>query len=117
MILDDIKKKLEQIDPIVFYGAVDSTVKDTLWNYIVFNRTVMKPSANKSGYTDGYSVHIIRENFIPDGLAEEVIEKMLEIAGMRESGSDMQYQYIVKPNTDDVVEMLSIDFVNARKKA
>ena len=117
MILDDITKKLEQIDPIVFYGAVDSTVKDTLWNYIVFNRTVMKPSASKSGYTDGYSVHIIRENFIPEGLAEEVIEKMLEIAGMRESGNDMQYQYIVKPNTDTVIEMLSIDFVKPRKKA
>ena len=117
MILNDIKEKLEQIDPIVFYGVVDITMKDTLWNYIVFNRTVMKPSASKKGYTDGYSVHIIRENFIPDGLAEEVIEKMLEIAGMRESGSDMQYQYIVKPNTDDVVEMISIDFVNPRKKA
>ena len=117
MILDDITKKLEQIDPIVFYGAVDSTVKDTMWNYIVFNRTVMKPSANKSGFTDGYSVHIVRENFIPEGLAEEVIEKMLEIAGMRESGSDMQYQYIVKPNTDTVIEMLSIDFVKPRKKA
>jgi hypothetical protein len=117
LILDEITKKLEQIDPIVFYGAVDSSVKETYWNYIVFDRTVMKPSANKSGYTDGYSVHIVRENFIPDGLAEEVIEKMLEIAGMRESGSDMQYQYMVKPNTDTVVEMLSIDFVKARKKA
>ena len=117
MILDDITKKLEQIDPIVYYGAVHSEVKETKWNYIVFNRTVMKPSANKSGYTDGYSVHIVRENFIPDGLAEEVIEKMLEIAGMRESGSDMQYQYIVKPNSDDVVEMLSINFVKPRKKA
>lgn len=117
MILDDITKKLEQIDPIVFYGAVHSTVKETKWNYIVFNRTVMKPSGNKTGYTDGYSVHIVRENFIPDGLAEEVIEKMLEIAGMCESGNDMQYQYIVKPSTDDVVEMLSIDFVKPRKKA
>lgn len=117
MILNDITKKLEEIDPIVFYGAVNSSVKETEWNYIVFNRTVMKPSANKNGYADGYSVHIIREEFIPDGLAEEVIAKMREIDGMRESGNDAQYQYIVKPNTDDVVEMLSIDFVKVRKKA
>jgi len=116
LILDEITKKLEQIDPIVFYGAVDSSVKATLWNYIVFNRTTLKQNTNKTGFTDGYSVHIIRENFIPDGLAEEVIAKMLEINGMRESGSDMQYQYVVKPSTDTVVEMLSIDFVKARKK-
>lgn len=116
MILDDITKKLEQIDPLVFYGAVDTTANLTYWNYIVFNRTSLKKNTNKNSYTDGFSVHIIRENFIPDGLAEEVIEKMLEIAGMRESGSDAQYQYIVKPNTDTVIEMLSIDFVKARKK-
>lgn len=117
MILDEIKEKLEQIDERVYYGMVSRSIRETLWNYIVFNRTIMSNNQNRSGYTDGYVVHIVREDFIPDGLAEKVIEKMLEIKGMRESGSDMQYQYVEKPNTDTVIEMLSIDFVKPRKKA
>lgn len=116
MILDEITKKLEEIDPVVFYGAVDKKMKEEVWDYIVFNRTVMKSSSNKTSYTDGYTVHIIREAFIPDGLAEEVIEKMCEIAGMKVASSDSEYTYMVKPSTDAVVEMLSIEFTRARKK-
>lgn len=116
MILDEITKKLEEIDPVVFYGAVDKKMKEEIWDYIVFNRSVMKFSASKKGYTDGYTVHIVREEFIPDGLAEEVIEKMEEIAGMKVGSSDSEYTYMVKPSTDAVVEMLSIDFMRARKK-
>jgi hypothetical protein len=117
LILNEIQEKLEQIDENVFYGAVNRSMKkETLWNYIVFNRTSLKKSKDKTGFTDGYAVHIVREDFIPEGLAEEVIEKMCEIAGIRESGEDSQYQYMVKPNTDTVLEMLSIGFVKARKK-
>lgn len=115
MILQDITKKLEEIDPVVFYGAVDRKMKTEVWDYIVFNRTTMKSNPNKTGYTDYYTVHIIRETFIPEGLAEEVIEKMSEI-GMKVAASDSEYNYMVKPNTDAVVEMLSIDFMKARKK-
>lgn len=116
MILNEIKEKLVEIDPNVFYGAVDKKMKEELWDYIVFNRTVLKPDKNKTGFTDGYTVHIIREEWIPEGLAEEVIEKMAEIDGMRLAGNDSEYTYMVKPKTDAVVEMLSIDFVKPRKK-
>ena len=116
MILNDINNKLLEVDNSVYYGMVHSEKKETLWNYIVFNRTSMKPSANKTGYTDGFIVHIIREEWIPEGLAEEVIAKMLEINGMRLASTDMQYTYVQKPNTDIVIEMLSIEFVSPRKK-
>lgn len=116
MILDEITKKLEEIDPVVFYGAVDKKMKAEVWDYIVFNRTFMKTNANKNGYTDVYTVHIIREEFIPEGLAEAVIEKMSEISGMKVASNDSEYNYMVKPSTDAVVEMLSIDFIRARKK-
>lgn len=117
MILNEIKKKLEEIDPNIFYGAVDKKMQKEIWDYIVFNRTVLKSNKDKTGYTDGYVVHIVREEWIPEGLAEEVIEKMTEIKGMRLSGSDSEYTYMVKPKTDAVVEMLSIEFAKARKKA
>lgn len=117
MILEDIKNKLLEVDDNVFYGMVDSSMKETLWNYIVFNRSVMSVNENKTGYTDKFTVHIIREDWIPEGLEFEVIDKMLEISGMRISRSDAVYQYVQKPNTNTVVEMLSIDFVKPKKKA
>jgi hypothetical protein len=117
LILDDIAKALEEIDPIVFYGAVKrKKMQEKPWNYIVFNRTVLRNTGNNTGWADVYTVNIVREEFIPEGLAEEIIAKLEEIKGMTVVKSDSEYTYMVKPNSDDVVEMLSIDFKRVRKK-
>ena len=116
MILEDIKNKLKEIDQNVFYGIVDNSIKEMQWNYIVFERKRMRASENKSGYSFYYSVHLIREAFIPEGEEESVIEKMLEIPGMRLAGDDGEYTYIQKPNTNTVIEMFSIDFMKAKKR-
>lgn len=115
MILDAIKAKLEEVDPVVFYGMVDDRMRETVWDYIVFNRKPTKIGANRTGYSYYFSVNIVRENFVPEGLDLLVIEKMLEIPGMRLAGNDMEYAYTAKPNTNVVVEMLSIDFVRPVK--
>ena len=115
MVLQTIKNKLQEIDTNVFYGAVDNRMKETLWNYIVFNRNNLKVNQNKTGYTDSYVVHIVREEWIPEGVDMEVIEKMLEIDGMRVSGDGI-YSYSYKPSTNTVIEMLSIEFLKPRKK-
>lgn len=115
MILEDIQNKLIELDNNVFYGMVDSSMKETAWNYIVFNRKQLRHNTNKTGYSDIFSVHIVRENFIPEGLETDLIDKMLEIEGVRAMGEGV-YTYIQKPNTNIVVEMFSIDFVRARKK-
>ena len=114
-ILQTIKDKLKEVDENVFYGIVDLRMKDEIWDYIVFNRNLLKTSANKTGFTDVYSVHIIREEWIPNETVKAVIDKMLEIEGMRLASNDFQYNYEMKPKTDLVVEMLSIDFVKPRK--
>ena len=106
---------MKELDENVFYGMVDSKMQETLWNYIVFNRTTMTQNSNKTSYTDRYTVHIIREEWIPEGFEIEVINKMLEIAGMRLAGNDAVYTYVPKPNTNTVIEMLSIDFVKPKK--
>lgn len=116
MILNKIQDKLLEIDPNVFYGAVDNSVKETLWNYIVFNRKPTKINPNQTSYTYYFSVNIVRENYVPEGLDLEVIQKMKEIPGIKLAGNDMEYNYIKKPNTNIVVEMLSIDFVKAEKR-
>ena len=115
MILNAIRDKLLEIDSRVYYGMVDRSVREEVWDYIVFNRKPTKVSENKTGYSYFFTVNVIRENFVPEGLDLTVISKMLEIPGMRLAGTDFQYTYVEKPNTNAVVEMLSIDFVKAVK--
>lgn len=116
MILEKIEEKLKEIDENVFYGIADTEeMKGKPWNYIVFDRTEMRISPTKKGYADVYSVHLIRENFIPEDLPLTVIEKMESIGeGIRVANAE--YDYMEKPNTHKVVEMLSIDFVKPKKK-
>lgn len=115
MILSDIEAKLKELDPNVYYGMVDESQKETVWNYIVFNRRSVRHSTNKTAASDYFDVHIIRENYIPEGLDEEVISKLRELPGVRQTGEDGTFTYVQKPNTNIVVEMLSIPFVRARK--
>lgn len=114
MILTDIKNKLKEIDDNVFYGMVDGKMKETNWNYIVFNRKSLTSNTNKTSFSEVFSVHVIRENFIPEDLPIEVINKIQELAGVRIAGEGA-YNYIEKSNTNVVVEMFSIDFVRAKK--
>ena len=115
MILNEIKEKLQEIDQNVFYGMVDDIMRETVWDYIVFGRKNLRFSTNKTGCSKYFTVSIIRENFIPDGLELDVIRKVLEIDGMRVADQDGTYEYIQKPNTNVVVELFSIDFVKPEK--
>lgn len=119
MILDDIKNKLKEIDPLVFYGMADDVDENnepiTEWNYTVFMRKLFQSSQNKTAYSDRFSVTVIRENFIPEGLDVSIIEKMDEI-GLRLASPDCPYNYVKNPNTNTVVELLTMEFVRARKR-
>lgn len=118
MILNDIKNKLLEVDPVVFYGCVDEeseTIKKDLWNYIVFNRSRLRSDPSKTSYVDVFEVHIVRENFIPDGIDIEVIEKLRSIPGVKLLSGDGVYNYTRKNNTNLVVEMLTLTFTRARK--
>lgn len=114
MLLIDVESKLKEIDPNIYYGMVDESVRETVWNYIVFNRSTITHSANKTAATDRFDVHIIRENYVPEGMDTEVIDKLCSIPGVRIAG-DCVFSYVQKPNTNIVVEMLTIPFVRARK--
>lgn len=115
MILNEIEEKLRELDDNVFYGAVDNSMRETVWNYTIFQRNPTKRNPNKTGYSYYFSVHVVRENFIPEGLDIEYIKKMEEIQGIRLADAEMQYNYTVKPNTNVIVEMLSMTFVRPVK--
>lgn len=110
----EIRKKLEEIDPLVFYGMAGNLREDVLWNYIVFFRDSRKATDNRTGKTYTFHVAIVRENEIPEGLDGEVITKVMELPGVRLSG-DAQYSYIRKKNTGAAVEVLDITFAKAMK--
>lgn len=116
MILEDIETKLKEIDPLVFYGKVDDEKITDEWNYIVFLRKSLGVGAQKKEYSDRFTVAVVRENYIPEGLDTLIIEKMCELSGMRLASSDCPYSYTQKPNTNTVVELLTMEFVRARKR-
>ena len=99
----------------MYYGMVDENIKNTNWDYIVFNRTTIKHSTNKTSGSDYFDVHIIRENYIPEGIDTEIVTKLCELPGVRLSGADSTFNYTQKPGTNIVVEMLTIKFLRARK--
>lgn len=117
MILNDIKQKLEEFDPVVFYGCVDEDSKDikNCWDYTVFNRTKLRIAPDKNSFIDLIEVHIVREEYVPDGTDTEVIAKMRSIPGVKLASEDGTYTYTRKPGTGTVVEMLTLTFTRARK--
>lgn len=116
MVLDEIRKALEEVDPLVFYGQAGKLDGGDIWDYIVFSRDSLSVTGNNSGFTDTYRVAIVREEFVPDADVYAVIDAMLSIPGMRLAGNEFTYEYAAKPNTNTVCELLVIDFVKPRKR-
>lgn len=117
MILDDIQQQLRKFDPVVFYGCVDEDSEDIKngWDYTVFNRVKLRAAPDKNSYVDVIEVHIVREEYVPDGTDAEVIALMRNIPGVKLSSEDGTYTYTRKPGTGTVVEMLTLTFTRARK--
>lgn len=113
MLLEQIEEKLKEIDPNVYYGAAWRH-DEPIWNYIVFNRKNIKYSTNKTSDSNYIEVHIVRENYVPEDIDIEVIKKLSELP-LKHAGIDSTYSYDKKPNTDTVIEILTITFVRARK--
>lgn len=114
--LDRIREALETIDDVVFYGTAAGLLESDPWDYTVFSREETRAKDNLTGFTNVYSVAMVRESYVPDGAAAEVIAAMAAIPGMRlDHGTAIGYYYTTKPGTKDVVEMMTLRFVKAVK--
>lgn len=113
-LLEEIRDKLKNVDPKVYYGLAEKTEP---CNYIVFRRNRIKHSANKTGKTHYYSVAVVREDYVEEGIENKIIEEMRKIPGMKVSQEDISYDYAKKPNTNKVVEIMEIPFCKAVKNA
>lgn len=113
--LNEIQNALLGLDPNVYYGTSAKHDRDAPWDYMVFSRGAIRPSKNKTGYVDVVHVQIVREEYVPDGLPEQVVATLKE-AGVKVSDEDAMYDYVVKPKTTDTVEIVSMTFVRPRKR-
>ena len=113
--LGQIQDTLETFELPVWYGRTFSKEKDK-WNYFVFNRKELDRSGkSRIDFNYYYQVHIIMEDYIPEGFEQEVIKKITENTGLKLVDQPMQFNYTTKNNTDMVVEMLTLEFTKAFK--
>lgn len=111
-----IQEKLLEIDKTIFYGLVPENTDIDDWNYIVFGQKSIKKKSPTSTDLQGYwYVTIVREEYIPDDVVFEVIDKM-ESAGIRLADDECEYEYTTKGNTNIVVEILELKFTRTKKK-
>ncbi len=114
-ILEQIQESLEIFKLPVWYGKTFCKEKDK-WNYFVFNRKQLEKSGRSNiDYNYNYLVHIIMEDYIPEGFEQEVIKKITENTRLKLVDQPMQFNYVTKNNTDTVVEMLTLEFTKTFK--
>lgn len=113
--LKTISDELTKTGLPVWYGAARTLTAEDVWDYIVFYRTSMQPTGNKRGMADTYEVAIVQEEYVPDEVIQQVVTLMLGIPGMRMAQGGGEYNYTRKPNTDQIVEVLTLDFVRPSK--
>lgn len=127
-VLDRIRSTLETLatSPAVpmegvWYGACrEKELKS--WNYFVFNRTKTSKN-NQSTKVDlqtFYQVHVVHEDYIPEGYITTVVDALQEQAEpgtkLKLTNDDIQYNYIFKGSTNMVVEIATITLYHPEKR-
>lgn len=112
--LKKIEEVLETENLPVYYGLVPEDEEIEKWNYFVHNRGDMEKSGNVN-YKQYYKIHIVCEEYVPEGYVLHIIKKIKEIPGMRVADTPITYHYMQKGRTDMVVEMATITFVREIK--
>lgn len=104
----------------VWYGACREKKLD-YWNYFVINRLkTTKNNTSRLDYQTFYQVHIIHEDYIPEGYVERVIEALCQKdefgTKLRPTNDDVTYDYTFKGNTGMVVEIAHITLYHPEKR-
>ena len=109
-ILEQIQDTLKTFGYPVYYGRSFCKPQDN-WNYFVFNRYYIEKSGKSNcDFNYYYQVHIIMEDYIPEGFEVNVIKAIQENVRLKLVDTPMQFNYVTKSNTDMVVEMLTVTF-------
>lgn len=109
-ILNKIQETLQSLDLPVYYGI--STHDENLdWNYFVFRRKGLgKAGTSRHDFKYNYLIYIIMENYIEEGFDTKVINEIEKNTKLKLVDTEHIYDYIVKKNTDQVCEVLTLEF-------
>ena len=104
----------------VWYGSCREKQLNK-WNYFVFNRLkTTKDNRSREDFQTFYQVHIVHEDFIPEGYVEKVIQALetQDAPGtkLRATTDDIVYNYTFKGNTTMVVEIATITLFHPEKR-
>lgn len=101
-----------------WYGACQETKLDR-WNYFVFKRVRTATSSNNIDRETFYQVHVIHEDYIPEGYIDTVIKTLEKTPGpkLKKTSDDITYDYTFKGNSNMVVEIATITFVHPQKRS
>lgn len=113
-----IRDKLLGIDSNVFYGmaTADDLKRMSTWDYLIFGQDHIRKKSQTSTDFQGYwYVTIVREEYIPDETVFDIIERLETIGGLRLADQDFAYDYVTKPNTNLVLEILELTFTKTKK--
>ena len=109
-ILEQIQSTLETFGYPVYYGRSFCKPQDN-WNYFVFNRYYASRSGRSNcDFNYYYQVHIIMEDYVPEGFEQEVIKAIQENTRLKLADTQISFNYATKSGTDMVVEMATITF-------
>lgn len=113
--LDAINDALSVLGYPIHYGTAANIDKSQPWNYLVFSRDNISGNTNLSSYDTRYAVAVIHEDFVPEEDFRHVVAAMTSIPGMRFSG-EAQFDYMAKPGTTNVVELMVVRFNKPEKR-
>lgn len=122
--LDQIKAKLVELQTEdsacygekTIYGRVSMNNVPESWNYITFNRKrVKRAGTSMSDFNEEYQVNLVHEDYVPEEAVYEVINKLLEVTGLKLAPDDIDFNYLLKNKTDTVVEVATIVFTHPVK--
>ena len=101
----------------VWYGACRAQNLPR-WNYFVFNRKKTTKSSNRLDFQTFYEIHVIHEDYIPEGYIETVVralEARTDVT-LKATSDDVVYSYTFKGGTDMVVEVATITIYRPEKR-
>lgn len=113
-----IKEKLLEIDSNVFYGVAPESFAEQKsgMDCIVFGISDYKKKSQSSMDLQGtWYVIIVREDYIPESVIFDVIEKVEAIPGLRLTSDSCTVDYLQKGKTDTMVEALRLNFTRTIK--
>lgn len=114
--LSEIQTALEALGVPVYYGAVDTLSTEEVWDYVVFFRRNLSPTGGKTGIAQMYEVALVFEEYVPDEKVWACIDAMTSLPGIRLADTGGEYQYTKKPSTEQVIEILTLDFVRPLRR-